>query len=231
MKQNDVGVFLHRVPYSESSLIVHYFTKNNGIQKFIFQGAKKKKGTHLAPLGVHELTYYLRPDSELGKLIAADHAIVLNEITFNPVKSIVAYFIAEVIRQTIKTNQRETALFHFIEKTILELENEKINALFPLQFMCALSFHLGIEPQFNNLEAKYFNLIEGEFTLFKNNYDLIYEGDATNLIKSIYNEQVIDSDKHTQQEALQQMIQYFEMHIPNAKIQKPLKLLQEIFYA
>ena len=70
MKSTDKAILLNRINYSESSLIITYYTLNNGIQKFLFQGGKKK-ANNLFPLSISEITYYNRPDSSLGKVTAS----------------------------------------------------------------------------------------------------------------------------------------------------------------
>lgn len=102
MKQTDYGILLNRISYSESSLITTFFTENSGIQKFIFLGGKKKVG-NLNPLGIYELTYYKRPDSELGKINQAELVNSMNNIFFNPTKSVIAFFVAEILYQGIKS--------------------------------------------------------------------------------------------------------------------------------
>ena len=46
MKQVDKGILIHRINYSENSLIITLFTYSNGVQKFISKGVKKKKETY-----------------------------------------------------------------------------------------------------------------------------------------------------------------------------------------
>ena len=68
MKFQDRGIVLSRSAYSETSLIVTLFTESFGVQTFLFQGAKKKKGLVLFPLATVDITYYRRSDSQMGKL-------------------------------------------------------------------------------------------------------------------------------------------------------------------
>ena len=84
MKRTDKAILLNRISYSESSLIITFYTFENGIQKFIFQGGKKK-AHQLFPLAISEITYYKRPDSDLGKLTSSESKRILNELPFNPI--------------------------------------------------------------------------------------------------------------------------------------------------
>ena len=118
MKQSDYGILLNRISYSENSLITTFFTEKSGIQKFIFLGGKKKAG-NLFPLGIYELTYFKRPDSELGKLNQAILDNSMNDIFFNPVKSVIAFFVSEILYQGIKSEEKDSELFSFINLFIL----------------------------------------------------------------------------------------------------------------
>ena len=42
MKLVDEAIFLFRTNYSDTSLIATYYTKEHGLQKFMFKGGKKK---------------------------------------------------------------------------------------------------------------------------------------------------------------------------------------------
>ena len=119
MKSTDQAILLNRISYSETSLILTFYTLANGIQKFIFQGGKKK-AHQLFPLAISEITFYKRPDSDLGKLTVVESSRILNEVLFNPLKSSVAFFIAEVLQKCLKTEEAEDHLFLFLEEKIQE---------------------------------------------------------------------------------------------------------------
>ena len=100
MKAVDEGVFLHRTPYSANSLITTFYTREKGLQKFLFKGGKKK-GYQLYPLSVSELNFYGREGSDLINLTSAQ-ATSNHSFQFNPVKSTIAFFIAETIQKCVR---------------------------------------------------------------------------------------------------------------------------------
>lgn len=229
MKQVDVGFLLKRIPYSESSFVVNYFTLNHGIQSFLYQGGKKK-GIALFPMAMHELTFYKRPDSELGKIsqLAIDESYV--NLPYDPIKSIVAYFIAEVLKQCVQTDQPEQTLFDYIKTKLKQLDATIQLENFPLIFLVEFSFYIGINPLVHSEENLSFNLNEGEFNNDENSFDIIYKDDATDLLLAILENRVVSTTKATNSLALNYMVQYYEMHIPKCNLTKPLTLLKEILY-
>ena len=88
------GIVLHKVNYSETSLILKVFTLQNGLQSFIFQGAKRKgkKGNLISPLSIIQINYFQRQDSDLAKISEIESEISYKTIPFDPIKSGIVFF-------------------------------------------------------------------------------------------------------------------------------------------
>lgn len=230
MKLTDKAILLNRINYSESSLIITYYTLKNGIQKFLFQGGKKK-ANNLFPLSISEITYYNRPDSSLGKVTASETSKILNEIPFDPVKSTIAFFIAEVLSKCLQTEESEHLLFQFLEEKISELDQNKEIALFPIQFLIDFSEFLGIQPHVLDDNGTYFNLMEGTISDYKPDGDIYANGEVTKLVSAfILKKSNIEHTKKLRAEALDILIQYFQLHIPQFKTLKTLEVIREVLY-
>lgn len=224
MKQTDIGIFLHRTSFSESSLITTFYTRNEGIQKFIFQGAKKKNNM-LFPLNICELNFYRRPDSELGKLTQVDTVMVLDSIVTNPVKSIIAFFMADVIRQSLQTNEQETAVFEFLHDAICDLNQTDNLALFPLFFLVNFTSFIGIQPSLCDEEARYFNLTEGEFHSDYRPGEWCIEGEQVHHLHGLFEHTTIAPAFRKQ--AFETVLEYYRLHIPRFDVSKSLDIIRE----
>jgi DNA repair protein RecO (recombination protein O) len=232
VKENDKAIFLHRINYSESSLIATFYTLRHGIQKFIFQGGKKKSNA-LFPLSVSEITYYRRPDSDLGKLTEASPILVLAGITIEPMKSTIAFFLVDVLKQCLKTDQPDPQLFLFLESQIVQLDTCSSNelSLFATNFLIGLSEQLGIEPHLDQTNKKFFHLEEGEFKDLEGNGNLCASGPGVTLIQELLRHTPTQhTDKLTRTEAFETMIHYYRIHIPRFDVQKSLDVIREILY-
>lgn len=225
MKQTDTGIFLHRTSFSESSLITTFYTENEGIQKFVFRGAKKKSN-NLFPLNICELTYYRRPDSELGKLTQADTLFPLGSILSNPVKSIIAFFIADVMRQSLQTNEKETGVFRFLKKTIIELDQANELTLFPLHFLVNFTAHIGIQPSMPGDAPLYFNLKEGEFHSDYRPGEWYEEGETAKHLYALFCSGEIPASSRKQ--VLEVLLNYYALHIPRFDVGKSLAVIREV---
>ena len=106
MKQSDQGILIHRQNYSESSLLITFFTKKNGLQKFISKGVKKKAG-NLNPLGIYEINYYKSPKQDLGNITDIHHTHAFHYDSISPLKNIISFFLADLLKQTLKTESED----------------------------------------------------------------------------------------------------------------------------
>ena len=230
MKATDKAILLNRINYSESSLIITYYTLQNGIQKFLFQGGKKK-ANNLFPLSISEITFYNRPDSSLGKVTASETSRMLNEIPFYPVKSTIAFFIAEVLSKCLQTEESEHLLFQFLEDKICELDKSKDVTLFPIQFLIDFSEYLGIQPNIVDDNGVFFNLMEGTISNYKPDGDIFVHGELVELVRvCILKKTTVHHSKKLRAEALDRLVQYFQLHTPQFKNLKTLEVIREVLY-
>jgi DNA repair protein RecO (recombination protein O) len=231
VKQNDTAIFLHRIPYSESSLITTFYTLHHGIQKFIFQGGKKK-GSALFPISICEITFYRRPDSELGKLTEARALNSLSAIQMDPIRSTITFFVADVLKNCLKTDQPDPQLFHFLEEKILSLNvcNSHELSLFPTQFLIGFALQMGIEPQVPTEVRRYFHPEEGEFSDSERSGELVSSGPGVTLIQQILMDEATDKGRQARSEAFEIMLTYYKLHIPGFNIDQSLEIVREILY-
>ena len=231
MKQTDIGILLNRISYSENSLIATFFTEKSGIQKFIFLGGKKKSG-NLFPLGIYELTFYKRPDSELGKINQAVLVNSMHNIFLNPIKSVIVFFVAEVLHQSIKTEEKDAELFLFINNEINQLESEEQLKVYPALFLLKLITYLGIKPHVENVNSQYFDLEQGVFTSNPTNLDKSINSSASRAIRDFLfeNEHNTELLQANGKEVISILIAYLTIHLPSFKGQKSLELVRDILH-
>jgi DNA repair protein RecO (recombination protein O) len=229
MKQTDLGILLHRLSYSENSLITIFFTKTNGTQRFVYQGGKKKAG-NLYPLGIYEITFYNRPDSELGKLIQTDVSVYMQPILSSPIKSVICFFLAEVLRQSLTTEQEDVALFTFLENQIIELSNQENPTIYPALFLLEFIEHLGISPLTTEDNGDYFDLSQGVFTSNPSRISTSMNSPSSQTIKEYLIDKTIDPQNFYthRKEIVSILIHFLTIHIPNFKAEKCLEMAKDI---
>ena len=227
MKIVDEGIFIHRFPYSESSAIVSYFTKNHGFQKFMFLGVRKKK-IQLFAMNLQQLTFYKRPDSELGKLTNADSAGLIHEIPFHPLRSSLAYFCAEICQKCLHHTEKDLDLYEFLENAAVMLDSAEDLSAFPHWFLLKLAEHLGIQPQIISNEPKSFQLLEGIFTdqfLIDNSI----QGEPMRFLYALLQNQKINVSRKARKEALWALLKYYRLHVESFSELRTIRVVEEIF--
>lgn len=230
MKSTDLGIFLHRISYSNTSLIISFYTRENGLKKFIFKGGKKK-AHNLFPMGLSELTYYDRKESELLQLTAAEPAFP-TDFQFDPIKGTIAFFMAEVIRKVVHLNEKDPALFRFLENSVRTLNSSSESQLIPVFFMIDLAEWLGVQPFIENDDFAHFNLDEGRYEGIFRSHDMVVSGDVAELIKAhILGWEQKTYTKQVRIEALETLIKYFRIHVPGVEKIEAYDIVKEVLNA
>jgi len=164
------GIILRKTDYSETSLVLTVLTQE-GIQSFLFQGAKRKgkNGNLVSPLAILELHYYKRNDSSLGKISAIEPAIVFTEIPYDPIKSSIIFFMNEIINACIKEKDADHDLYEFIKSVIQILDLTDNYKNIPLKFLYHFTKYLGFYPQVTE-NPNYLDLQEGKYVPYTPNH-------------------------------------------------------------
>lgn len=227
MKATDKGIFLQRTVYSDSSLIVTFLCAENGLRKFIFRGGRKK-AHGIFPLAVSELNFYGRPDSELLNLTSVDPCKMVH-FPFDPVKSTIAFFMAEVIRKSIAQDQVDQSFYDFAIDWIDALESTNDLALFPLAFLVGTTEILGIRPLMEQSDHHVFNLDSGEFQADVSSVERCASGSPAVLIGCLLEGGLIDPGLRThREEALEIMLHYYAIHVPRFQTLDSYDIVKEV---
>lgn len=223
MNQVDEGIFLFRTGYSETSLIATFYTRESGIKKFIFRGGKKKAHS-LFPMSICDLVYYERRESELVNLTTADPSIHLT-FQFDPIRSSIAFFIAEVTRKCLDSNHKDAELYDFLKVQIIQLNSALDLSNYPIDFMIGFSQRLGFHPLVEG-ESNCFNFEDGIIGQFKGTHG--DEGEQIMLIR----DRIQHGDQHFRKElkskALSTLISYLAYHIPRMEKIETLEIVREV---
>ncbi|MFT4600631.1 MAG: DNA repair protein RecO (recombination protein O) [Arenicella sp.] len=164
------GIVLQKTDYSETSLIIKLLTPE-GVQSFIFQGAKRKgkKGNLISPLAILSIEYYKRNDSTLGKISKVEPSIIFKEIPFNPFKSSIVFFMNEVLNKTIKEKDVDHDLYTFVRSILEILDLTTHSANFPIKFLYELTKYMGFYPQVDE-GGCFLDLQEGRYVRHQPNH-------------------------------------------------------------
>ncbi|MNJ83517.1 DNA repair protein RecO [compost metagenome] len=234
MKTTDKAIVLSRLSYSESSLIVNLFTLEAGLQTFLFQGAKKKKGLILFPLELVEIAYYKRNDSSLMKLTEMQALEPLHHLLDNPLKSSIAFFISELMMNCLRDNHQDKRLFQFLSEEIqwLNLSEELSNYL--IWFLAQISKLEGFQPEIQDVNPRYFELQEGKFTnelpflpSYLEESWLHWLTDSLRLEKTDF--LAVSIPKEERVKLIDAWLEYYQFHVSGMRKMKSLEVIRTVF--
>ncbi|NND33802.1 MAG: DNA repair protein RecO, partial [Saprospiraceae bacterium] len=166
------GLIIRSVKYGETSLIFDMYTEQYGLASFIVNGARKARSK--LPASLFQLTNwlqiiaYIKNPRSLSRVKEAELILPYHDIPFNLYKSSVALFITEVTQKTIRENEANPNLYHFIFETYRQLDQTHGSIKdMHLIFLLRLSHHLGFIPHNNCSPARpYFHLVSGNFVSY-----------------------------------------------------------------
>jgi DNA repair protein RecO (recombination protein O) len=217
------AIVLKYINYSDSSIIVHLFTKNYGKQAYIVRGVRgknsKTKINLLQPLNIIDIEAKHKLKSFLHNLQEYSLTESYKTIPYDIAKSSIALFISEVLSKTLKDGETDIELFNFVKKYINELDNnvENINN-FHIIFLVRYTSFLGFFPNVDD------NLIH-KFTI---NTTI-----ATITQKILDSQQLVPNineiTKANRNEILELLIEYYNIHLNNTLNIKSLDVLKSVF--
>ena len=120
------GIVLRAIPYKETYYIIYMYTEAFGrVSYLVSRGRGKKSGVMRSlfiPLSVLELEVEHLNRREMQRIKEARLCLGANEWNGNPVKSVLALFLSEVLFRFVKDTEPDERLFRFLYDSIQVLE-------------------------------------------------------------------------------------------------------------
>ena len=231
MKSKELGILIDKHHYSESSSILNFYTLEKGFSSFIFKGVKKKSKS-LNQLGLYEISYFKRPGSELGIIQSMDYAWTPSNLYTQPQKVMLVFFMADVLKQTIKQQGADPHLFEYVQAQLIDLETRTDDFLFPTQFLAQYMGFLGYAPLFDEDYASAFDIERGMFTNTPSGALYVQEPGVLAFLKDQFlKESTQDFPKDVVRKGLDVLVKYAEIHLPNFSLKVTLEVIRDTLYA
>ena len=145
---------LHKTKYSDSGIVVKFFTEKYGTQTFIVKNAFSNKNRHLlpllAPLSMVELQFDDRKLNQLMYLKELNCYRQYQNIPYDIIKSSLLMFYSELLYRLLYEYGEDSQLYSFIELRMMDLDEvEKVRPDTHIDFMLQMSRILGFAPVSN----------------------------------------------------------------------------------
>ena len=227
------GIIFKSVKYSETSLILDIYTKEKGLQSFIVSGVRKAKSKTINvyhPMNIVDVVAYTNQNG-LSRIKEANLAVHYDKIRFDVIRSSIAAFMIDLLRNSIKEKENDADLYRFIYHKLRAIDkSEKIAGTFPIVLCIELAPFLGFELYNNySIENQYFDLRSGRFIDNDVRHNHILSVDSSHaLAKLIKEKSSFVPAKEMRQTLLDHLMTYYSLHIEGFKSLKSLGVLRAV---
>ena len=163
------GIVLNVIRYNDRHNIAHVYTDAHGMMSFLVaqgvtRGARLRNAMFM-PLSLIELEARRMPGRELATMRDVRRYAMLADIYADPVKNAIALFVSELLTRVIHEQERNGALYSYVEQSVILLENLQAGvANFHICFLYHLGAHLGIQPDLDTYRSgRWFDMDNGVF--------------------------------------------------------------------
>lgn len=231
---------MHSIPYNDKYSIVYMYTEAFGRASYLVSRSRGKKTAVskalFLPLSVLEMEVEHLNKRDLHRIKEAKSYLALSEVFCNPVKNVLALFLAEVLFRVVKETEPDERLFDYLYRSICVLETvEEGVANYHLVFLLGLLHYMGIFP---NVEAHragyYFDMLNGEFIdhIPMHRHYLSREESAffARLLRiSFENMSLYGFSRQERVDIIARILEYYRLHLPEFAEIKSLAVMQSLF--
>ncbi|RMG85121.1 MAG: DNA repair protein RecO [Bacteroidetes bacterium] len=233
------GIVFHARKYSETSLIADIFTEEKGLRSYIISGVRSKKAKVSASLlqmmSVVDLVAYHRDDRDLTRIREIKAGYVYQSLPFDVRKSAVGQFMVEVARKTIREMEANNALFDFLMRNFLFLDQTtQTFANVHLHFLLELTAYLGFLPSGEyGADTPVFDLQEGGFVAKVPGHPHFVPEEKSRIISQILHAPLelcheIRMTREVRHEVVNHMLDFYRLHIDHFPTIHAHRILREV---
>lgn len=233
------AIVISNLKYGEADVIAKCFTLEKGLVSYMLKGIRKSKRGKLRmsmfqQLSLLDIEAFHKDNKNLQYLKEVKVSYPYQSLQSNIYKSTMVMFLAEVLKSCIQEEERNEALFYFLEDSFIALDKAESISNFHLHFIVKLTQFLGFYPDNQSIDFPFFDMLNGVFQLKEyNTYS--FNNSNSELLKEFMKNSESD---HTHQIKLNQdrrksfldfMMLYYELHLQGFRKPKSLEVLQQIF--
>ncbi|EDP96648.1 DNA repair protein RecO [Kordia algicida OT-1] len=232
------AIVISTIKYGDTGVIVKCFTASDGIKSYLLRGIlKSKKGklkiAYFQPLMQLEIVASHKNKGSLEYIKDVKTVYPYTSIHTQIAKSAIVLFLSEILNYSIQEEEKNDALFEFIENALQWLDIHDEIANFHLVFLTNLTKYFGFYPETEDIHKDYFDLQEGQF-FDQSTMNQCITGENLTYFKRLlgikFDEQnTIMLSSYRRNEILAIFIQYFKLHLQGFRQPKSMEVLHEVF--
>lgn len=239
MQLKTKAIVITTIKYGEADLIAKCFTLEKGLVSYMLKGIRKSKRGKLRmsmfqQLSLLEIEAFHKENKNLQYLKEVKVFHPYQSLQSNVYKSTMVMFLAEVLKSSIQEEEKNEALFYFLQNSFLQLDEAESIKNFHLHFIVKLTQYLGFYPDSQSINFPFFDMLNGVFQLKEHN-SYSFNNSNSELLKELMNYSEYDGSNHVKlnqerrKSFLDFMMLYYELHLQGFRKPKSLEVLQQIF--
>lgn len=238
MLESTKGIFLHYIPYSDTSVIATIYTEKFGQQSYLINGIRSRKsGSRInlfQALFLLDLEVWYKQGRNLQRIREMRLAVPFMHIPFDVKRSSQAIFISEILMKCLKEEEANPELFSFLFHAIclLDLKEEGV-ANFLIVFLFKLTRYLGVFPQPPGGSFRFFDLVSASFKQDEPFHHSFMNVEITQKFAELFRIELSEIEKlsfqnHHRTVLMSKLLEYYKIHLDIAGEIKSLAVLKEV---
>ena len=220
-------IVLELKSYSESSIWVCFFSKENGVQNGIIKGGKKKR-TKASVLGIYDFTLFRHSDAGLQTIVNLERSMPLDEIYSSPQKVLIAFFMADSYKSILVNCGSDSSFFDLAKLQISALKKIDRPGSFPVFFLGKLISFLGYLPLKPIGEATSFDPLNGVFNTNNPSLKTLEDLDVVREVYIVFYTE--EGDLLHAKKVFDTLINYALQHVPGYNMNKSIEIIRDVLY-
>lgn len=231
------AIVLTSTRYNDDGYMVNLFTEDSGYVTVSVKTGKKSRvrACHLQPLNVLSVVLSGRPSQRVMKIEECTTLAGYDKLMENPIKILMAQFLAEFLQHALRSYQSDRMLFGFLTESLKQYGSMKRGtADFHLVFLVKLTYYLGFFPNLEGFDKDvYFDLIDGRFVKYIPLHSHYLSPSQTlgfaQLLRADYDTVYLYGFTRAERnEVLDYIISYYKLHTPDFGELRSLDVLRNL---
>jgi len=234
------GIVLHQLKYTDSGIIVRFFTREAGGMSVLVKGMRKgksgKRNVFFQPMFILDMEVYNKDSRGLQLLKEYTPSFLACGLRDDVRKSCVAIFLGEVLSSAIREEGVNRELYDFIEGSVLYFDAVSGPfANFHISFLARLCGYLGFAPQRKEeSDDLFFDLVDGRFVVLPPPHGGYADREISVLMARFFFESYDEAKEirlngRQRDNILDALLKYYSVHTPMMKKINTLEVMKEVF--
>ena len=234
------GIVLRTKKYSDTLMIADIYTRTHGRLSFLVPVSRSRKSkvrsVLFQPLSMLTFMASYKKGKQLSRISDVQPYSMYSTIPYDPVKSSIALFLAELLTYSLREEVDDEALFNFLDRSFSLFDSlETGYSDFHLLFMSQFLHYLGVYPNLEeNTPHCYFDLVQGtvvrEHPIHKG---FLMPQDAQPFISILQtgyeSMHTLSLNRGLRGKYLTILLTYYRLHVPDFPQLKSLDVLKELY--